>query len=125
MLSVALPQVGAPVLPAGLAPVLPAGLAAQIDAELATLGPLAGDYAPDIDAYLRKLEVGRTVPAGFLERGQPSISENDRLRLVDWLISVHRNYELCAETLYLTVSLLDRFLAAQPLFRSRLQLAVS
>ena len=106
-------------------PQVPAGLAAQIDAELASLAPLVGDYAPSVDAYLRELEVGRTVPADFLERGQPSITENDRLKLVDWLISVHEDYGLCPDTLYLTVNLLDRFLAAQPLSRSRFQLAVS
>lgn len=31
--------------------------------------------------------------------------------LVDWLVRVHRSFSLLQETLYLTVSVLDRYLA--------------
>ncbi|GMP88115.1 hypothetical protein CsSME_00040214 [Camellia sinensis var. sinensis] len=40
---------------------------------------------------------------------------NERLRgiLIDWLIEVHYKFELIDETLYLSVNLIDRFLAVQ------------
>lgn len=31
--------------------------------------------------------------------------------MVDWLVDVHSNFKLGSDTLFLTVSLLDRFLA--------------
>ena len=38
---------------------------------------------------------------------------NDRMRaiLIDWLIQVHLRFRLLQETLYITISLLDRFLS--------------
>ncbi|KAG6422939.1 hypothetical protein SASPL_113322 [Salvia splendens] len=49
---------------------------------------------------------------------------NDRMRgiLIDWLIEVHYKFGLMDETLYLTVNLIDRFLAIQSVERKRLQL---
>ncbi|KAJ0679688.1 putative cyclin domain-containing protein [Helianthus annuus] len=48
----------------------------------------------------------------------------DRMRgiLIDWLIEVHYKFELMEETLYLTVNLVDRFLARRPVVRKNLQL---
>ncbi|WRX22294.1 Cyclin, partial [Theobroma cacao] len=42
--------------------------------------------------------------------------------LIDWLIEVHYKFELMEETLYLTVNLIDRFLAVQQVVRKELQL---
>lgn len=42
---------------------------------------------------------------------QPDINERMRAILVDWLIEVHYKFELMEETLYLTINLIDRFLA--------------
>ncbi|KAK7823246.1 cyclin-b2-4 [Quercus suber] len=53
---------------------------------------------------------------------QSDINERMRGILVDWLIEVHYKFELMDETLYLTVNLIDRFLAAQPVVRKKLQL---
>jgi cyclin B len=42
--------------------------------------------------------------------------------LVDWLVEVHLKYKLKHETLYLAVSLIDRFLDKRQVSRKRLQL---
>ncbi|VFQ71369.1 unnamed protein product [Cuscuta campestris] len=42
--------------------------------------------------------------------------------LVDWLIDVHKKFQLTPETLYLTVNLIDRFLAVRTVPRRELQL---
>ena len=59
--------------------------------------------------------------AGFL-RAQPWINERMRAILVDWLVDVHLKYKQSSETLHLTASIIDRFLARVPVARARLQL---
>ncbi|KAF3599711.1 hypothetical protein F2Q69_00038851 [Brassica cretica] len=54
---------------------------------------------------------------------QPDINVRMRGILVDWLIEVHYKFELMEETLYLTINLIDRFLAVtQHVPRKKLQL---
>lgn len=45
-----------------------------------------------------------------------------RAILIDWLVEVHLKFKLLQETLYLTVNLIDRFLQASQIVRSKLQL---
>lgn len=45
-----------------------------------------------------------------------------RAILVDWLVEVAEEYKLCADTLYLSVNYIDRFLSIHPVQRSNLQL---
>lgn len=49
---------------------------------------------------------------------------NSKMRaiLVDWLVEVAEEYKLCADTLYLTVNYIDRFLSKHVVSRSQLQL---
>jgi len=49
---------------------------------------------------------------------------NPRMRavLIDWLVEVHMKYKLRAETLFLAVTILDRFLARKQVSRKKLQL---
>ena len=81
-----------------------------------------GEYARDIHAYLRGLEKEMVVAEGHLEGSQ--VTSKMRSLLVDWLVSVHHQFELAQETLFLTVNILDRYLeleaAATP--RDQLQL---
>ena len=42
---------------------------------------------------------------------QREINERMRRVLVDWLVRVHQSFSLQQETLYLTVSIMDRYLA--------------
>jgi hypothetical protein len=41
---------------------------------------------------------------------QPEVNSRMRAILIDWLIQVHQRFNLLQETLYLTVSIIDRYL---------------
>jgi len=43
---------------------------------------------------------------------QPQISETTRSTLIDWLIQIDYNFKLLPESLFLTVSTIDRYFAA-------------
>ncbi|KAL2529705.1 Cyclin-B2-4 [Forsythia ovata] len=79
------------------------------------------EYIDDIYAYYKKTECLSCVPANYMAQ-QFDINERMRGILIDWLIEVHYKFELMDETLYLTVNLIDRFLAVQPVVRKKLQL---
>ncbi|KAM3324300.1 G2/mitotic-specific cyclin S13-7-like [Capsicum chacoense] len=53
---------------------------------------------------------------------QPELNHKMRAILVDWLIEVHRKFELMPESLYLTINILDRFLSMKTVPRRELQL---
>lgn len=53
---------------------------------------------------------------------QPELNHKMRAILVDWLIEVHRKFELMPESLYLTINILDRFLSVKTVPRRELQL---
>lgn len=42
--------------------------------------------------------------------------------LIDWLVEVHRKFKLLPETLFMTVSLIDRYLSIETCTREKLQL---
>ncbi|TVU49435.1 hypothetical protein EJB05_00748, partial [Eragrostis curvula] len=81
-------------------------------------------YASDIYSYLRSLEAEplRRPRADYIEAVQKDVSANMRAILVDWLVEVAEEYKLVADTLYLAISYIDRFLSANPLGRDKLQL---
>merc|ERR1712098_82980 len=83
---------------------------------------LCAEYTQDVYAYLRKLEPSSAVRAGHLL----GCSINDKMRavLVDWLVEVQVQFKLLQETLFSTISIVDRFLAVEGLTitRSKLQL---
>ncbi|XP_037439608.1 cyclin-A3-2-like [Triticum dicoccoides] len=85
---------------------------------------LSGSYASDIYTYLRTMEVEapRRPAADYIEAVQTDVTANMRAILIDWLVEVAEEYKLVADTLYLTVSYVDRFLSANPLGRNKLQL---
>lgn len=51
---------------------------------------------------------------------QVDINEKMRGILVDWIIEVHLRFKLKAETLFLTVNLIDRYLEKTQIMRTRL-----
>merc|ERR1712112_567544 len=83
---------------------------------------LCAEYTQDVYAYLRKLEPSSAVRAGHLL----GCSINDKMRavLVDWLVEVQVQFKLLQETLFSTISIVDRFLAVEgrSVTRSKLQL---
>lgn len=50
------------------------------------------------------------VPPTYMQ-SQPQINARMRAILVDWLVQVHLKFSLLQETLYLTISIVDRYLA--------------
>jgi len=84
--------------------------------------PLAcTDYVNDIYSYFRRVEPTYCVPPNYMAQ-QADINDRMRAILVDWLIEVHLKFKLMPETLYLTVNLIDRFLAKKQVSRRNLQL---
>lgn len=81
-------------------------------------------YASDIYDYLHNMEMEakRRPIADYLEKTQKDITANMRGVLIDWLVEVAEEYKLLPDTLYLTVSYIDRFLSSNVLNRQRLQL---
>lgn len=58
----------------------------------------------------------------YIEKVQNDLTPHMRAVLVDWLVEVAEEYKLVSDTLYLTVSYIDRFLSVKPINRQRLQL---
>lgn len=81
-------------------------------------------YVSGIYEYLHKMEIEakRRPVADYLEKVQKDVTANMRGILVDWLVEVAEEYKLLSDTLYLSVSYIDRFLSLNALNRQRLQL---
>ncbi|NP_001133671.1 cyclin-A2 isoform X1 [Salmo salar] len=79
------------------------------------------EYASEIHAYLREMEVKSRPKAGYMKK-QPDITYSMRAILVDWLVEVGEEYKLQNETLYLAVNYIDRFLSSMSVLRGKLQL---
>mmetsp|Transcript_22285 Transcript_22285/g.40144 ORF Transcript_22285/g.40144 Transcript_22285/m.40144 type:complete len:388 (-) Transcript_22285:140-1303(-) len=79
------------------------------------------EYMPEIIADLYKKQAAYLPRPDFLE-SQPEINGKMRAILVDWLVEVHSSLKLRAETLYLTVRVLDCYLSATAVPRKQFQL---
>ncbi|KAJ7267715.1 hypothetical protein O6H91_19G001400 [Diphasiastrum complanatum] len=79
-------------------------------------------YATDIYQHLRIAELKRRPVTNFMEVIQHEINASMRGILVDWLVEVAEEYKLVPDTLYLTISYIDRFLSTNSVNRQRLQL---
>ncbi|KAI7726631.1 hypothetical protein M8C21_014185 [Ambrosia artemisiifolia] len=81
-------------------------------------------YVNDIHEYLSsmEMEVKRRPVADYIEKVQKDVTVNMRSVLIDWLVEVAEEYKLLPDTLYLTVSYIDRYLSVNVLNRQRLQL---
>nr|AFK34233.1 unknown [Lotus japonicus] len=89
--------------------------ASDVDNELAAV-----EYIEDIYKFYKMVE-NESRPHCYMA-SQPEINEKMRAILVDWLIDVHTKFELSLETLYLTINIVDRFLAVKTVPRRELQL---
>ncbi|XP_039134100.1 cyclin-B2-2-like [Dioscorea cayenensis subsp. rotundata] len=79
------------------------------------------DYVEEIYSFYKSNEAQSCVCPNYMSN-QFDINEKMRSILIDWLIEVHYKFELMDETLYLTVNIIDRFLARQQVVRKKLQL---
>ncbi|XP_004486712.1 cyclin-A2-4 isoform X2 [Cicer arietinum] len=83
---------------------------------------LCSHYAAAIYDNLRVAELSRRLPPNFMETVQQDITSSMRGILIDWLVEVSEEYNLLADTLYLTVYLIDWFLSKNYIERQKLQL---
>jgi hypothetical protein len=81
----------------------------------------ATSYVQDMYEHFRSKETSTSVRPLYME-DQQYINERMRSILVDWLVEVHLKFKLVPETLYLTVNLIDRYLAKTEVSRPKLQL---
>ncbi|KAI3794321.1 hypothetical protein L1987_36950 [Smallanthus sonchifolius] len=79
------------------------------------------EYVEDLYANYRMMENLSLVSPDYMTQ-QCDLNEKMRAILIDWLIEVHHKFDLQPETLFLTVNLIDRFLAKQYVIRRHLQL---
>ncbi|XP_073440284.1 G2/mitotic-specific cyclin-B1 isoform X2 [Dendrobates tinctorius] len=93
----------------------------DVDGEDSGNPMLCSDYVKDIYCYMMDLETKQPIKMNYL-KGQ-EINGNMRAILVDWLVQVHIRFKLLQETMFMTVSLLDRFLQENPVPKKLLQLA--
>ena len=81
------------------------------------------EYIPEIWKSLKVSELSSaSKPKYDLISTQNDISFDMRAILIDWIIEVHKNYRLFPETLYISIQLIDRYLAKKNISRTKLQL---
>lgn len=83
---------------------------------------LCAEYAQEIYQYMHKLEIEFKVSPNYMKQ-RTIITEKMRSILVDWLVQVHLRFRLLQETLFTTISILDRFLSVYDVTKENLQLA--
>nr|USW07991.1 G2/mitotic-specific cyclin-5 [Crypthecodinium cohnii] len=81
----------------------------------------ASEYIEDIVERMFQEEGSSVLPSCYLDH-QAEVTAKMRSILVDWLVDVHLRFSLRSSTLFLSINLLDRFLAREPIRRRRLQL---
>eukprot|EP01065_Artemidia_motanka_P032965 TRINITY_DN39936_c0_g1_i1.p2 TRINITY_DN39936_c0_g1~~TRINITY_DN39936_c0_g1_i1.p2 ORF type:complete len:383 (+),score=97.31 TRINITY_DN39936_c0_g1_i1:54-1202(+) len=79
-------------------------------------------YTGRIFDYLREAEQKVTVDPAYMESVQTQVTQKMRTILIDWLVDVNLKYKCRQETFFLTVNLIDRYLARRVVMKSKLQL---
>ncbi|KAI9800086.1 MAG: hypothetical protein M1825_004268 [Sarcosagium campestre] len=82
---------------------------------------MAAEYVIEIFDYLRSLEEKTLANANYIDH-QEDLEWRMRGILIDWIIQVHARFRLAAETLFLAVNIIDRFLSIKVVQLDRLQL---
>ncbi|KAJ3294105.1 hypothetical protein HDU79_011464 [Rhizoclosmatium sp. JEL0117] len=82
----------------------------------------ADEYAPEIDQFMREMEITTLPNIANIDAIQTEISWKHRKSLILWLIEVHSEYDLRPETLYLTINFIDRVCAKRVVKKSEYQL---
>ncbi|KAG9141546.1 hypothetical protein Leryth_019066 [Lithospermum erythrorhizon] len=89
--------------------------AADVNNELAVV-----EYIDDMHKFYKLAETETRVH-DYID-SQHELNAKMRAILIDWLVEVHTKFELNPETLYLTVNIVDRYLAKKQTSRRELQL---
>mmetsp|Transcript_14337 Transcript_14337/g.26333 ORF Transcript_14337/g.26333 Transcript_14337/m.26333 type:complete len:354 (-) Transcript_14337:315-1376(-) len=80
------------------------------------------EYSTDFMLNMLDAERKHRQPSADYMRHQNVVHEGMRSVLIDWLVDVHATYELRIETLFLTISIIDQYLAQVKVSRRELQL---
>ncbi|KAK6151349.1 hypothetical protein DH2020_013984 [Rehmannia glutinosa] len=90
--------------------------AADVNNDLAVV-----EYVEEMYKFYKSVENEGRAYNNYMD-AQPEINEKMRAILIDWLVQVHHKFELSPETLYLTINIVDRYLASKTTLRKELQL---
>ena len=80
------------------------------------------EYFDDIYKYLKTIENNDLPKENYMKDVQKDVNEKMRKILLDWLIDVHAKFNLLPETLFLTITIIDRYLSKKSVNRKYLQL---
>ena len=69
------------------------------------------EYAQEIFSTMIDQEGSYMVDFEYISKIQTEIRDTSRGFLVEWIIDVHRKFRLNAETLYVTINIIDRYLS--------------
>jgi hypothetical protein len=79
-------------------------------------------YEFDLEIFRFMLSAEReSLPSPNMFDRQTNITPRMRAMVLDWLVEVHRKMKMRTDTLYLTIRLIDQYLTATDLDKSRLQ----
>lgn len=78
-------------------------------------------YAKDVYQNFLRVEQKYIVDPEYMSR-QPELTTKMRSILVDWIVDVHRRFDLLPDTLHLAIHLFDRFLEYTKVSKRQLQL---
>ncbi|GMM52705.1 B-type cyclin [Starmerella bacillaris] len=83
---------------------------------------MCSEYAEDIYAYLYAVQEQHMVDPAYIKT-MPATHRwrTNRHTLVNWMLTVHRKFRLVAETLYLGVNIVDKFLSRNRVGLDRIQ----
>ncbi|PPR02262.1 hypothetical protein CVT24_011611, partial [Panaeolus cyanescens] len=79
------------------------------------------EYVLEICEYLKEAELA-TMPRADYMNDQEELNWDHRGLLMDWILQVHARFNLLAESLFLTVNIIDRFLSKRAVNMAKLQL---
>jgi cyclin A len=68
------------------------------------------------------MDVNRRPFPDYMETVQNDVSTFMREILVNWLVELTEEYKLVSDTLYLTISYIDRYLSSHVVSKSKIQL---
>jgi len=80
------------------------------------------DYVDVIFKNDKKNESKNLLSSNYMKVNQPELTPQMRAVCLDWIIECANRFEMSQETLFLTVYVLDHFLAVKPIQRKRMQL---
>jgi len=69
------------------------------------------EFAQDVFVSMIEMEKNYLIDNDYLKKVQTEIKDTSRGFLVEWIIDVNRKFRLLSETLYVTISIIDRFLS--------------